>query len=469
MRFSRTLLSLLFIVTLAMTGLRAQFPQGLGTEVADAVTLGSDWLAVDNEGVGGTGRVLISTDNGETFSPIYTAPVSGDQFDTIATDGTVVIVSGTDSLMYRTDTTVQPLVWQEITPPVSVFQDIRDLAHAAGTWIAVGDSILRSVDDGQTWTVVTPPDAEPLNAVTRSNGVWVAVGGGLDGAGYRSEDDGLTWQAVTLPLSTPALHSVTADGFGNVLAVGVQGTVLLSTDNGQSFAPADTGALSFSQDLNAAVSTAENTWWIGGQERTLFSLTGTTATLAVTADPAIDIQGLWLNPAGEVLLSGVEAVLPPTIDALTSSSEPVDVTLLPDTAGDEMFYTTDGSDPRVTLLAYTAPFEVTGLTTVRAVSRRDGVYSPVESLEIDAGEALVPFEINAIAVSAAEVVLTQDVSTVGYTYGLEYTANLLADPQVWLEETAADQAGTGNALTWTVTPVPPSPRFWRVVIVPDQP
>ncbi|MCH8529189.1 MAG: hypothetical protein LAT79_18890, partial [Kiritimatiellae bacterium] len=72
-----------------------------------------------------------------------------------------------------------------------------------------------------------------------------------------------------------------------------------------------------------------------------------------------------------------------------------------------------------------------------------------------------------ISVSGSTVTLVQDVSTSGYTYGLEYTQDLSATPQDWQAEAAANQAGSGDPLTWEITPVPASPRFWRVVLIED--
>ncbi|MCC5846705.1 MAG: chitobiase/beta-hexosaminidase C-terminal domain-containing protein [Verrucomicrobia bacterium] len=464
MKRQKFILGPLLTLWLAIISAYAQYPQGMGLDTVDVVTLGTDWLAIDNEGADNRGRVLHSTDNGETFSVIYEAPVAGDAFHTIATDGTTVVVSGADSVMRRTNFSVQPWVWEEGDVPGGVFGDIRDLAHLDGTWIGAGDTILRSTNGGETWTDVSPLTMILLNAVTDSNGSWVAVGGLFGAEGYRSTNDGATWQSVNFPVNTPPLRSVTADGFGNVLAVGEGGAVLLSTDNGQNFAVVDMGGASFSQDLNAVVATGENSWWIGGQERLLISLVGSNATVSLAEDTEVDVNGLWLNPEGELLLSGVEAVPPPEIDAETASSDPIEVTLIAVDSEDDLFYSVDGSDPRDpdTRQTYAGPFVVTGSVTVQAVAARGGVYSQLVSREIEAGELQI-FSLD-IALDNNTLMITQDSSSTGISYQLQGTTNL-SDPESWQNQDDP-KSGTGAPLQWIIDPIPPGTQAWRTRVVP---
>ncbi|MCC8161539.1 MAG: chitobiase/beta-hexosaminidase C-terminal domain-containing protein [Oscillospiraceae bacterium] len=55
----------------------------------------------------------------------------------------------------------------------------------------------------------------------------------------------------------------------------------------------------------------------------------------------------------------------------------VDVTLTTETAGATIYYTVDGTDPRVSGMIYSEPITVSKTTTVRAVAKYNGIYSDV--------------------------------------------------------------------------------------------
>ncbi|MBE5039529.1 chitobiase/beta-hexosaminidase C-terminal domain-containing protein [Ructibacterium gallinarum] len=59
--------------------------------------------------------------------------------------------------------------------------------------------------------------------------------------------------------------------------------------------------------------------------------------------------------------------------------EPVDVTLKSKTQNAEIYYTMDGSDPRVAGIRYTKPITVQQTCTLRTVAKYDGIYSEVHS------------------------------------------------------------------------------------------
>lgn len=84
-------------------------------------------------------------------------------------------------------------------------------ARPDGISLAVGDggSILRSVDAGQTWSVVEAGTAENLHAVAFSADAAVAVG--TRGTLLWSEDLGMTWSPVPVPASADLLDAAVTE------------------------------------------------------------------------------------------------------------------------------------------------------------------------------------------------------------------------------------------------------------------
>ncbi|MEX2607639.1 MAG: FN3 associated domain-containing protein [Kiritimatiellia bacterium] len=460
--FFRNLPALLVLFPL---WLAAQRPQGLGVDFVDAVNLGGDLLAIRNTGGSGNdGQILRSKDKGDSFTLLYTVPVSSDQLYALAVNGNVVVASGTDSVFYRTaDASVPTPVWTSLNPPVGTFGDVQDLAVRGNTWIAAGGALLRSGDNGVTWTSQTPAGMDEMHAAAYNShdSSWVAVGGnGFNGSAWRSVNDGVNWSAITLPANTPTLKAVAADGFGNVVAVGEAGTVLELAAGGGSFSAANLGSLSTpSENLQAVQSSAEGEWFIGGDQRSLFHLDGGGAEQILDGSAHTspgDTQAILLLDDA-VILSGVEAVPAPVISpGSTDSLEPVEVTLTADPDVDGSYFTQDGIDPDDTATLYTAPFTLSGDATVKAVSIKDGVYSAVVSADYN-----VTIHTLTLQPEGFDIDLTLEPSLTGYTYQLQENEDL-TDNAGWAD-VGAPLSGTGAALNWTHVN-PANSMFWRVEI-----
>ena len=443
------------LTALLLTGPRAlaQRPQGSSPDFTDILSVNSDLVALTDNG-----EIHRSTDGGETYAQIH--DVSPDQLFGIAANADIVIAVGTDGLTYRADFSVNPGVWTEIAHGLASIGDLRGIdSRASGVWIAVGDDVLRSGDNGLTWT--SPASLSGLQAVTHVAGdVWVAVGSsGISGAVYRSTDNGFNWDPVGLPAFTGPLLAVAGDGFGNVLAVGEAGVMLLSENNGASFAALGSGV---SQDLTAIVATGDNLFLIGGDERSLISSDDGTQSVVIEPSEGFEENGAGLALLnGAVVMAGVEAVAPPTIlPQPADPGEPVQIVLTPGVDSTSTHYTTDGSDPDLGDTEYSTPFWITSDTTVKAVSVRNGVHSPIVSEFVEAD--LVLYELG-IAVSGANLLITLSDSLDGQPYQLQFCTNLAAVPQVWTNE-QAPLAGDGDSIQWTITPIPAGPRAWRAVL-----
>lgn len=468
---------LLLLLALQFLPGAAQTPQGLGRNIRAVTSTPQGLAAITDEA-----KVLRSSDQWVTYTEIFDLRAESGMTDedlyAIAARGSRVVVGGSESLIYTADLSGNPVVWTPKSQTSdTLFGDVYAIAVSdTGTWIAVGDGgILRS-EDALDWEE-TLENFEIFKGVTWVSGqIWIAVG--TDGIWW-STDDGLTWTSV--PDVSGSFTAVASDGEGNVLAVGdggIGGIIYRSVDSGETFEDFFEDEEPQGEFLTSVVATGENTWAIGGLQRTLLLLDGEgnlSGESVIASEEASDDEILGLvYENGTLMMAGVEEIPAPEIDADNDPANPVEVTLTL-TADDTIFYTTDGSDPRTDGIEYTDPFTVTGTVTIRAVAERDGVFSPVVSEEIEAGEVLESFAIESITVSGTTVTLIQDVSTNGYTYGLEYTTDLGETPQVWTSETGPDttpltqQGTTGESLTWEITPAPASPRFWRIFVVPDTP
>jgi photosystem II stability/assembly factor-like uncharacterized protein len=112
--------------------------------------------------------------------------------------------------------------------------DLRGVATYFGSSdlaaVAVGDvgTIVRTADDGATWTRVGSGTTATLRAVQfTSDGRGAAIVG--DGVALVSKDLGVTWAAAQLPAGTGTLLALDSF-FGSFVAVGRAGAVLTSDD-----------------------------------------------------------------------------------------------------------------------------------------------------------------------------------------------------------------------------------------------
>ena len=99
--------------------------------------------------------------------------------------------------------------------------------------VVVGQSgtIVRSTDNGSSFSSVTSPTSNNLEGVGFGNNTFVAVCN--NGTIVRSTDNGSSRDNVTSPTS----YHLEEVGFGNntFMGVGDSGTIMRSTDNGSSF------------------------------------------------------------------------------------------------------------------------------------------------------------------------------------------------------------------------------------------
>jgi hypothetical protein len=126
----------------------------------------------------------------------------------------------------------------------SPFNSIEDIAYGGGRWVALGNGIAYSDDNGVSWTAVSGSGL-PNFDIAYGNNRWVGVGS--RGSGIAYSDDGINWTAVadstiwvythTFPNGTSytGTVAVTDIAYGNSrwVAVGAEGgKMAYSDDNG---------------------------------------------------------------------------------------------------------------------------------------------------------------------------------------------------------------------------------------------
>jgi photosystem II stability/assembly factor-like uncharacterized protein len=191
---------------------------------------------------GAAGPLLRSTDGGDSWSPLETAP--GALFDlAIDPDDPEVLHGGGYGFHKSVD---GGATWTRIvpSPPVAVYQ-LEIAANGVLYAVASGQdpripvtSIRRSRDAGQTWEPLTNGPAVFRLAVSPSNPAVLYATSGI--AVHRTTDGGDTWQQVSALERAVSLAVDPADPDTVYAAVSDQG-VLASTDGGATWSPVGEG------------------------------------------------------------------------------------------------------------------------------------------------------------------------------------------------------------------------------------
>jgi hypothetical protein len=183
-----------------ITGVSGQF-----TSVGLSVLWdGKKWLAS-----GDGGASLLTSTDGLTWS---SSGISGNitSINQIAYDGVYYIACGSDSSTdYNFSVSTDGLTWTN-SGTIDLFTvSCRGIStNGNGTWIGIGGTsagnvIVRSTDNGGTWSSTTGDSFFSGNKVIWNGTRWIAVGGVSTPRILISADDGLTWTAsgVTQPFS----------------------------------------------------------------------------------------------------------------------------------------------------------------------------------------------------------------------------------------------------------------------------
>ena len=107
------------------------------------------------------------------------------------------------------------------------------------TGYVVGDFIIKTTDGGNTWKSQSFKNVN-LNAITRENTIFTLFAVGDSGAILKSSDDGVTWSVLNSG-TTKNLNSIFFSSGSDIFVAGDSGTVLRSTDLGTTWSHINSG------------------------------------------------------------------------------------------------------------------------------------------------------------------------------------------------------------------------------------
>lgn len=258
----------------------------LDIDLQDAALINGSLIVVSENG-----SIFTSPENSENFTLRREPPEGNSEFFfDLSVDGITAIAVGSDGLIVRSSDS--GVSWAGAASPSIVGDllgvDSGSLTGAGQTWVAVGNTggngaVFSSTDNGLNWQETASVKNVTFSGVVWTGSRWLACGASdfQEGVIYQSTDR-VNWTPVTVPEFTEPLLRLATDGSGTVVAVGESGAIVRSTDDGVNFS--QIGAGEASGDLTS-VSWDGFQFLIGGDERLVLSLDGTTLNVELPEGP----------------------------------------------------------------------------------------------------------------------------------------------------------------------------------------
>jgi hypothetical protein len=167
----------------------------------------------------GTNRVMRSITHGETWTAVKAS--SAHNWIAIAYGNNVFIaVSGDGHIMRSTD---YGLSWSDVSSPAA--NTWQSIIFGNNVFIVVSSSgtyrIMRSIDNGETWTLSDTLITQLLDCIAYGGGYFVAISGTSSGNRYYySSDNGITWNSAL----SPEGNMFSGIAYGNYMFIAVAAT-----------------------------------------------------------------------------------------------------------------------------------------------------------------------------------------------------------------------------------------------------
>lgn len=209
------------------------------TSPARATLTGVSFSGNSGWAVGHDALILATSDGGKTWKQQYQAENLQDSFlDVLALDARRVIAVGAYGLCVMTAD--GGASWTPRKPLDDDCHLNRLSRGPTGTLYLAGErgTLLRSTDDGVTWTPIRAPyEGSFYGVLPLAEKTLLAHG--LRGHVYRSTDDGATWATIATP--SPVLLATAAQlAPGTIALAGHSRTLFVSRDGGKTFEAATT-------------------------------------------------------------------------------------------------------------------------------------------------------------------------------------------------------------------------------------
>lgn len=183
--------------------------------------------------VGDLGTLVLSTDGGATWNPV-TPAVGGNSFlgrSELAYNGSVVVITTTNLSGFNvvSRSIDQGATWTLVSPPGMALVDQVVWSPLLNLFCAPdgASALMWTSPDGLTWTsralsgIFNPNPASPYKDRTEQFGLFIRVGGGAGHTGQiLTTADGVTWNLITIANPTFGFLTTSFDGT-YVLADGV--------------------------------------------------------------------------------------------------------------------------------------------------------------------------------------------------------------------------------------------------------
>lgn len=195
---------------------------------------------------GTSGLLLRSADGGQTWTQSTANAYTDLRSIAVLNDGAAAVVAvGQGAVIYRS--LDDGLTFSIVSPiPIATHWNAVSRSHQGGAFTSyvVGDSgvMMKTTDAGATWVNITTggwpnffrPQLQAVSHGSTSATVWVA---GQEGGLAYSPDAGVTWNFISTSLSQGSFRTIEANYGGTsagatILAAGVGGMVLRTSDSG---------------------------------------------------------------------------------------------------------------------------------------------------------------------------------------------------------------------------------------------
>jgi hypothetical protein len=166
-------------------------------------------------------------------SGLMTVDIANNQLKNIIAPNNNGIFFGKTNVIITNNTVTSLSLWSPRTCPADNIWN--SVAYGNGVFVAVASTgvnrVMRSIDNGVTWSLCASVEANEWNSVVFGNGVFVAVASTGVNRVMRSIDNGVTWTVISVQANE--WNSV---AFGNGVFVAVASTgvnrVMRSSNNG---------------------------------------------------------------------------------------------------------------------------------------------------------------------------------------------------------------------------------------------
>ena len=243
--------------------------------------------------VGNDNCILKSTNGGSNFllssSPL--TPQTDDFYDIKFKDATVGWIVGQRQRILKTFN--GGVSWDSVYGNNSGSVTLYCIDGFGSTTLAcgTGGTMLRSTDEGTTWTPGTISGFSGTLYTVRFESAMVVYAGGDDGWMFKSVDGGLTWSPLTTYYTTDLLDGASFADNNTGYFVGNNGIVIKTTNAGASFVTQTTpgGTL----ELNNVSAPSTTTAYIAGDAGRIFKTTnGGTNWTELTTGSTQDLLGI---------------------------------------------------------------------------------------------------------------------------------------------------------------------------------